>query len=479
MDFLGRTHELEILREGLPPGEVRDRACLTVIYGRRRVGKTRLVEEAYRGDALLRFEGLERQPTPEQQKVFLQRLAEQSGRPEYRLLRTSSWTDILIALAGHLAQSHPDRPVGVLLDEFPWMAAGRTKLVSSLKYVWDNYLSKHKRLHLILCGSIGSFLLKKVVRSQALYGRVGREIHLKPLELPEIRDVFQPQRSLREVVELYMALGGIPQYLEMVKPSLSTRANLEDLCFSRDGLLTTEFERIFASHFGSGGHFRSILEQLAKKGPTTREKLARACGLTPGGRISEYLEELELAGFVERYAPADRPQAARLVRFRIADPYVLFYFRFIRPALHEIQRSNGRPDLLKYVSPSRYATWQGLAFEHLCCQHAPLVAERLGFGSVRYSSGPWFSRGASEHSSQIDLLYVRADRILTVCEVKFQDEKVGKGVIAEVEAKVKALSNRRRWTVEKVLISASGVTEDLARERYFSRILGLEDLFGD
>jgi AAA+ ATPase superfamily predicted ATPase len=479
MDFLGRDHELEILREELRHGERGEKACLSVLYGRRRIGKTRLVEEAYRGHALLKFEGLERQPTREQQRIFLERLAELSGRPEVRLLKTSSWTEILMALAGYLSQRYPDRAVGVFFDEFPWMAAGRTKLVSDLKYVWDNYLSKNKRIHLILCGSTGSFLLKEVVRSQALYGRVGREIHLKPLELPEIRDAFRPERSLREVVELYMALGGVPQYLEMIDPSLSARANIENLCFSRSGLLTMEFERVFASHFGSASHFRSLLFQLAMKGSSSRDKLARACGLSGGGRIAQYLEDLELAGFVERYAPADRPDAERLVRFRIADPYVLFYFRFIRPALQQIQRSRGRPDLMKYVSPARHATWQGLAFERLCCQHAPLIAEKLGFGSVRYTCGPWFSRDADGPGSQIDLLFVRADRVLTVCEVKFQDEKVGKDVTAEVEAKVKALPNRRRWTVEKVLISASGVTEDLARERYFSRVLELEDLFAD
>lgn len=479
MDFLGRKRELDLLRGGIRGGEGGERARLTVLYGRRRVGKTRLVEEAYRGAALLKFEGLEGQRTAEQQRIFLRRLSELSGRPEYRLLKTSSWTDILVALAGYVSESFHHRPVGIFFDEFPWMAAGRSHLVSSLKYVWDNYFSRQKRIHLILCGSVGSFLLKKVVRSQALYGRVGHEIHLKPLALPELKDVFRPRRSLREVVELYMAVGGIPQYLEMIDPSRSVRANLEELCFSRDGLLTTEFERIFASHFGSAGHFRSILGHLSKKGSATREELARGCGLSSGGRISEYLEDLELAGFVERYAPADRPGAERLVRFRIADPYLLFYFKFIRPALPQIQRSAGRPDLARYVSPLRYAAWQGLAFEHISCQHAPLIAEKLGFGAVRYTCGPWFSRGSIHPGSQIDLLFVRADRVLTVCEMKFQEEKVGKGVIPEVESKVRSFPNPRRWTVEKVLITASGATEDLARERYFSRILELEDLFGD
>ena len=107
-----------------------------------------------------------------------------------------------------------------------------------------------------------------------------------------------------------------------------------------------------------------------------------------------------------------------------------------------------------------------------------MIAERLGFGAVRYTCGPWYRRASGGSGAQIDLLFVRADRVMSVCELKFQDEKVGKGVIAEVEAKVQALPNPRRWTVERVLITVSGATDDLVRERYFSRILGLEELFG-
>jgi hypothetical protein len=301
-------------------------------------------------------------------------------------------------------------------------------------------------------------------------------MNLRPLSLPEVKGVFRPQRSLRDVVELYMALGGVPQYLGMVDASRSVRANLERLCFSRDGYLVNEFERIFAGHFGTAQHYRTILRTLAKGSLASREDIERACKLASGGRLSEYLDDLELAGFVERRAPVDKPESVRTIRYRLADPYLLFYFRFIQPALRRIEMSQASPGFSNFVSDRQYGAWQGLAFEWVCSQHAPVIAEKLGFSAVKYQCGPWFSRDGN--GCQIDLLFMRADRVITLCEMKFQDKKVGKAVIADVERKRQALPNPRGYTVEAVLITSSPPTEDLVREGYFHRILQLEDLFG-
>ena len=475
MDFLGRDDELANLREW---AETTDTSHLTVIYGRRRIGKTRLVEEAFKAVPFLKFEGLEGQTTVVQQRHFLKRLSELSGRPEYQLVHTGNWRDILTILSGYLADRWGDRPVAILFDEFPWMAAGRTKLVSELKYVWDNHFMKRNRVHLVLCGSVCSFLVKQVVRSTALYGRIHRQIDLGPLTLPEIRDVFRPARSLREVVELYMAVGGVPQYLQMVDPVQSVRANLEKLCFARSGYLVEEFDRLFASHFGGNRYYRQILLHLARRSFASRDDLQRVCKLVSGGRITDYLMDLETAGFIERYAPVHKPGSTKINRYRIADPYLVFYFRFIAPALRKIRQSRGRPAFSKFVPENKYDVWRGHAFEYLCYRHSHLVAEKLGFGAVNFDSGPWFTRGGVAEGAQIDLVFFRADRVITLCEIKFQDSPIGKAVIDEVERKRAIFPNPKRQTIEKVLITASPATDDLRRERYFNRILSLEDLFG-
>jgi len=471
MEFLGRARESRLLRQW---SERTDRSFLTVLYGRRRIGKTRLVEESFNDARLYKFEGLQAQSTREQQRLFLSRLADATGKNELRLIQSASWTDLLILLSQILG----DEPVVVFFDEFQWMAGERTNLVSSLKYVWDNYLAKRNRVHLIVCGSVGSFLVRKVIRSKALYGRINLEMNLGPLPLPEICRVFRPERSLQEVAELYMAVGGVPQYLEMVDPKRSVRANLYDLCFSPEGYLVHEFERIFASHFGSNQHYRRVLMVLAKRPTASRQELQRACRVESGGRMTEYLENLETAGFIEKYSPVGKPNALRTVRFRVSDPYVRFYFRFIHPARRKIQESQGTWSFARFVPDAKYRVWTGLAFEHLCRQHSRRIAERLGFGAVNYEAGSWFSRSTNAAGAQVDLLFLRADRVATVCEIRFQAAKVGKGIIREVEQKVEALRGLRGYTIERVLISASPVTVDLDREGYFNRVLYLDDLFG-
>lgn len=466
--FLGRQKELSLIRER----SLTDTAQLTVVYGRRRIGKTRLIEEAARRGRLIVFDGLEGQSTRVQQQSFLKQLAKVAGRHDYRWIHPSSWTDILILLSEYLKK----RRAVVLLDEFQWMAAERTQLVSSFKYVWDRYFQKKNRAHFILCGSVSSFLVKKVIRSKALYGRVGLELCLRPLAIDEVKDLFLPQRSCRELVELYLCMGGVPQYLQMVDPSRSADANIASLCFTPHGYLVHDFERIFTSHFAKNKHYKALLAALSKAKWLTREQLQERCRLQSGGRTSAYLEDLELAGFIEAYTPLHKKLAERLRRYRIADPYLLFYFRFIAPVLHRIIRQTTHSGLQTFISSQQYAIWKGLAFEFFCYQHHERIADRLGFGAVRYECGSWFTRHDLQSGAQIDMLFSRADRVFTLCEVKFNEKPIGKEIIQDVEKKIEAFPNPRRWTIEKVLITASPPTKDLVKEGYFHRILTLEDL---
>jgi AAA+ ATPase superfamily predicted ATPase len=467
-EFWGRERELATLR-----GWERDRSLLVTIYGRRRVGKTRLVEEAFRGKALLAIEGIEGEGQAAQQRLVLTRMAEFFARPELRLVRPESWIDVLSLLSECLEQ----RPCVVLLDEFQWLAAGRSRLVSHLKYAWDNFFTKKNRVLLILCGSISSFMVDRVLKSEALYGRVDLELHLQPLALGELRDYFASRRSTRELVELYMIVGGIPQYLKIVDRRRSVYLNIEQLCFTPNGYLVNEFDRLFASHFGTNRRYREILLSLARRGWADRDQLQKDCRLGSGGRISDYLENLELAGFVESYGPIDKPGAVRNLRYRLADQYLLFYFKFVHDRRNEIAGLRGPVPRSRLLPDKRYHAWRGLAFERVCYLHRQEIASKLGFGAVSYRAGSWFAKGAGGQRTQIDLLFARADGVTTLCEVKFTDAKVGLELIDEVGRKLEIFPNPRRRTIEKVLISASEPSRQLQDAGFFNRILGLDAFF--
>jgi len=472
MQFIGRQYERACLAEWekrLPRG------TLSVLHGRRRVGKTRLIKEVFRKHELLFFEGLEGQSTRVQQQHFLEQLSRQTRRKKYLKLRPENWSQSLDLLADYVAErAKKGKTTVVFLDEFQWMAANRVDLVTRLKFLWDSRLADLP-VHLILCGSISSFMVRKVVRSKALYGRVHIEILLRPLTLPEIAPLFA-KRNLREVMELYMAIGGVPQYLEMVDPTKSFILNMLKLCFARHGYLVEEFERLFASHFGRNLHYRKILEDLGKYPNLSRDAIAKSCKLDTGGTLTQYLEELELGGFIERYVPVGRPLHSKILRYRMSDPYLLFYFRFIQPALKQIQTGKEQPTT-RYLPDKKLNPWRGLAFERLCLAHADLIAAKLGFSAVSYEYGSWFRRTDKDPGAQIDLLFTRADNVVNLCEIKYRSAKSGKSLIQEVQSKIDQYPASPQASVEPILITASEVTDSLRNEGFFTHILTLEDLF--
>jgi uncharacterized protein len=465
--FIGREAQLASLRRFSedPRG-----ARMTALYGRRRIGKTRLVREAYQGFRLLQFEGLEGVSSREQRRHFMKTLHRYSGSVAHRLRGDADWEDLLILLAEYVA----GEPTVVFFDEFQWMAAGRGELVSKLKFVWDNYFTARGPIHLVLCGSISSFLVRKVVRSKALYGRIDEIIDLGPLDFASAREGFFASRSSREALELYLAFGGVPKYLELIDPRRSARRNIADLCFRPGAYFVDEFDRLFVSHFGKKQIYRSIVEHLAGRGFASRAQITRHLKMRSGGSLSAYLEDLSLAGFIETYAPVHSLGSTRLKRYRIADPFLRFYFRFIRPLRDRVAQGEA-PALHHALPDKRYDVYLGLAFEGFCQRHAHRVAAALGFSAVAYDCGSWFRREDLETGAQIDLLFKRADHVWTLCEIKFR-EHVGPKLIPEIERKVAALSRFTHDTIEKVLITAHEPTQALVDEGGFSRILTLDDL---
>jgi hypothetical protein len=209
------------------------------------------------GRPALTFEGLENRPKKEQIAAFLFQLNRQS-QTEVGGKAPKSWREALVRLLPMLEQ----RPACIVLDEFQWLANYRREMVSDLKLVWEQYLSKVPGVKLILCGSIASFMTTKVVRSSALYGRTDLEIHLKGFQLDEAQ-LLLSDSGLDEVIEACLYFGGVPKYLELVRDHQSVRAAVDALAFRKNGYFLEEYDRIFTSHFGRNPDFRRIVEALA------------------------------------------------------------------------------------------------------------------------------------------------------------------------------------------------------------------------
>ena len=467
--FVGREAELRLLGSFLQ----RQTPSIGVIYGRRRIGKSALIRKALEGQRALFFEGLENQPKREQIKAFLFEFARQTGRSPVSEPVTT-WREALVLLEPALRKT----PACIVLDEFQWMANYRHDLVSDLKMVWEQYLSRIPGVKLIECGTIASCMLSKVVRASALYGRTDLQLRLDPFSLEEAGGML-PGKGFDEVMEAYLCLGGVPKYLELVRDHPSVRTAVEQLAFEDNGYLVEEYDRVFASHFGRNPDYRKIVLALSEQAQGLfRKDIATRAGIDLGGTLSAHLDDLESAGFVTSVLPFDKSGNSRLIRYLLSDPYMRFYFAFIRPNLKRI-RSRAHHGLYARISQTgRYHAWRGRAFEYLCMGHTRQLARILGFAGIDFSSGPYF-RSPSRDSAgfQVDLLFARADSVLTLCEMKCSVTPIGMEVIREVERKAQLLQREfASKTVQRVLVVHGEASREVVQSGCFYRIVHAREL---
>ncbi len=465
--FIGRENELTRLRTlGCD-----ESPALAVVYGRRRVGKTALIREACKGRKTLFFEGLEGQPQSKQISNFLFQLQSQVNFIEVDH-GVKTWSAAFLQLVKALRKE----PFLVVFDEFQWMAAYRTGLVSELKMMWDQYFSQFRGSSMVLCGSIASFMVSKVLHSKALYGRVSLEIHLKPFSVSESQRMLKAFGEA-EVVESMLLLGGIPLYLKMMRNVSSLYLGVNDQAFTETGYFYSEFDKIFVSHFGRKDAFSKIVKALAQHPyGLYRDEIASVCEIALSGKLSADLFDLEAAGFIKSFVPIDKKEKSKIQKYVLSDPYLSFYLSFIEP--HKRAIALGKKDVfLKLSQGPKFASFLGRQFELFCMNHAYQISEMLGFSGVDYSAGPYFRRALNEEGIQIDLMFDRSDNVITLCEMKYSRAPVGVEVVAEVERKVRVLEKLSRKTIQRVLFVRDGVTQELLRSGYFYRIFTCHDFF--
>ena len=466
MTFIGRKSELERLGRFMRASQSR----IAVIYGRRRIGKSLLIQQALQGRAPLLFEALEGRPTRDQLNHFAFQLQTLTG---HRAARPRRWTEALLQLYDAIK----DNPRPIVFDEFQWMANYRHELVSELKYVWDRFLSKLPGQKLILCGSIASFMVEKVLRSSALYGRIEAELAVPAFKLPETQQML-PGKGCDEILQAHLLTGGVPKYLELLRDYPSVQLGIRDLSFAPDGYFTTEYQRIFISHFGRNPDFEAIVRALAAHPHgLMREELARLSRIALGGRLSEHLRDLESAGFMSADTPFNRGPESRQIKYFLCDAYLRFYFSFIHPNLKKIRAGQGANILAGLSGGGSLHAWMGRSFEYLCLQHALEISRIVGFSAVDFKMGPYFSparRGIP--GVQVDLVFDRADNVLTVCEMKYSANTVGVDVIPSMKRKIELLQPLAAGkTIQPVLIVHQPPSQQLVDQAYFYKIIAARD----
>lgn len=363
-----------------------------------------------------------------------------------------------------------------------WMASERSELVALLKYFWDNKWKNNPKLTLILCGSVASYMVRHVVHSEALHNRKTFEILLDPLPLNESKNFFRDFRSPFEMAQFLMIFGGVPKYLEQIDPKKSLAQNINHLCLNKHGFFVNEFETLFKEQFKVVKNYETIVQLLSRKS-LSKEQIAKEFNQGPGGSLTGTLENLERAQFIKSFSPIDFDKSikTKTKRYVLWDEWIRFYLTFLQPRLSIIKANTYTP-LFEQLIGKRLAIYTGLAFERLCLKNVHLILSALevDMGDLIYF-GPYFRQGQRSKQSkprvQIDLMLMRDRNLLTLIECKFKDEPEDLQVIKDFDNKILSIKAPKKFSIEKVLISATGATEAVTDSEYFNKILRIEDLF--
>ncbi|MEQ1665142.1 MAG: ATP-binding protein, partial [Bdellovibrionales bacterium] len=457
MTFFGRGRELKILNDF----NQNRNSFIGVIYGRRRVGKSRFIAEFTKDKPSFIFEGLQGESTQNQINHFCEQLARQTN--DHLLLKANlpNWNRTFDVLTDYLSKKNKHRKTILVLDEIQWMAGHRSQLISLIKYYWDNHWRQFN-VDIILCGSIASFMVKKVIKSKALYGRIDVELKLEQLRPDEAAQFLIKKRSPEEILLYQMIFGRVPKYFENIDPKRSFEVNLNRLCFQSNGIMVNEIDKIFYSQFKKTSIYFKIVRALLN-GPKTLQELSLSLLVSSGGGLKEYLTNLELAQYIGSDSSLDKKINSKYKKYFLADEYLIFHKKYIEPNLSHILKNTNRSIFTQLVKPS-WSPWLGLAFERFCLNNAEYLAEKLGFKESLIGFGPLIQKNPG---LQIDLIFKRSDKVIVICEMKYSKNIIYKEVISEVQTKIDKLRAFKGFAIEKALVAPFGDRKKLEQQKYF------------
>jgi hypothetical protein len=410
--LVGRRQQIGELEEAFASGKPE----LVALVGRRRVGKTYLIRQCYGKRIDFEMTGTQHGKMDSQLQNFVFNMGKHF--PGFQLKsRPVNWPEAFHWLGQALESLEKKEKLVIFFDELPWLGSRRSGFISGLGYFWNNWASR-QNIVVVICGSAASWMIKKVINDKGgLHNRVTRLLFLHPFSLAETEEYCRARQINLDrfhLLQIYMVMGGVPMYLDLLKPGLSAVQNIQMICFAQGGFLRNEFERLFASLFESHQQHIAIVRALAsKRSGMTRQELLKNTTLTNGGMLTELLEELEKSGFISIYNGYGKKIKESL--YRLSDFYSHFYLTFIEPL-----GKHSRVDFTQLSDLPKWKTWSGYAYENICLAHVDQIRKALGISGISSSVASFVAAPKDGlGGAQIDLLIDRSDQSINLCEVKF------------------------------------------------------------
>lgn len=479
--IVGRDKE----KAGLKEYMLSERSEFIAIYGRRRVGKTYLVKELLEGQFAFRMTGKEKARLSDQLLNFsysLEDFFHESRIPK-------NWTEAFRLLSVNLENQKEGTKI-VFIDELPWLDTPKSRFLSALEHFWNDWAYYRNDIKLIVCGSATSWMLKKLINARGgLHNRVTHKMLISPFCLEEVEQYFQHygfNYERPEMIDCYMAVGGVAYYLSLFEKNKSVAENIDTLCFTRGGELTDEFDRLYDSLFKKAENHIAVIHALssARKGMTRLELISKA-KLPNNGNLTTLLKELETCEFIRSYRPFGKEKKDKM--FQLTDLFSLFYLHFMKD-----KGDYGKNYWLQKIGSPEYTSWSGYAFETVCLHHIDQIVNALGISGSYYSPCSWSYRPSEavkndpdadedlKTGGQIDLLIDRKDKTISVCEMKYSEGEyeITKAYASRVEQRLRTfrkVTNTKK-SFSKVYVTPFGLYDNMYARKVTKQIIA-DDLF--
>ena len=406
--FIGRKQEIRLLHDIVDSGK----AEFVAVYGRRRVGKTYLIQQFFNNSFAFTATGIIEGTREEELFAFTSAMigiGYTGGRPK-------TWLEAFEVLKTLLDKRPRKGRRVIYIDELPCFDTPRSGFVRALGHFWNTWASLQKDVVLIVCGSATSWMIENIVNDHGgLHDRTTHTIYLRQFSLAETecylksRNILWPRQM---IVETYMVFGGVPYYLSLLSGQESLAQNIDRIYFRKNSELGQEYHRLYASLFKSPDSYIRIVETLSRnRQGLTRGEIADRLKVSSSGTLSKQLLNLEYCDIIRRYVTkvAGKPKTNDAY-FQLTDLFTLFHLTFSKKLATEDYWE-------QHLNTPVINTWKGLAFENVCMVHISQVRSALGLGRIAVEYYSW--RSTKLHQAQVDMIIERADHLINICEIKY------------------------------------------------------------
>lgn len=466
MKFVGRDREIKKLHtlyqdEGFQ---------FVVIYGRRRVGKTMLINEFLKGKRSAYYMAVE--GTAKENLTGISKALLTEGASDFYMPEFSDFESLLLYIDHLCKNSDGQERLVIAIDEFPYLAASYPAISSMLQSHIDQCW-KNSNLFLILCGSSMSFMEEQVLGYKSpLYGRRTAQFKLHPFSYFEAKEMLS-EFSTEEQAVLYGVTGGIPEYLSRIRSNQSMDDNIKELFFDESGRLFDEPGNLLKQELQDPSSYHSIITAIAG-GASRLNEIATKTGLASSG-CSAQIQSLITLGIIKKETPLTEGIKSRKTLYQLEDFMFLFWYRFVRPNLSGIMRGIGETIYEVSVKP-QISHFMGYIFEEICKQYLylPQIYMTLPFPAGEFARW-WGNNPKKKRQEEIDLMAENGlEAIFGEC--KWRNELADVDILETLQERSGLFHYQKQ---SYMIFSKTGFTEKLKlreQEEENVRLISFEDM---